>query len=252
MKISFKKLPLRRDFPSNEMSIDIESKFIDLEIERREKLKDLVEGCYNKSKYVERIFELFDVSFDEDYKDIVEYTGLKKGIIKTTIPYDNGEYTYNEDGTKNRINRWTYLSYEVVHQDIDLDHIYTFEEVKTLISERKVILLSSKPYEDTNYEFGYQQTSNDAKRELTTIKDYNFENIYKNGLYNNEVVIGMIRSKYDIDTLKCMLSEFNEELLSRLNYLKNEATRLETFYSEKIYEYARFAVICDSKIKKIV
>lgn len=252
MKIELKKINDRRYFPNNEMAIEIESKIIDQEIKDLEMLKDLVAGFYTSGKYVERLFELFDVSFDDDYSDILEFLNAKKGIIKTTIPYDNGEYRKNDDSTETWISRWTYLSYEVAHHDIDLDHVYTFEEVKTLVDDGKVVLLAGKPYKDVLYQYDYQQTSNEARKALSTIEDYSFDNIYVNSIQNNSVVIPMVISKYGTEALRNILSDMNQDLLSRLNALKSEAVSLEKFYSEKIYEYARFGLVCDSKIKKLM
>lgn len=252
MEIKLKKLKDSRYFPSNEMAIKIQSNILDDELKNLDKLSELVEGNINNGKFAQGLFDLFHVSFADDFSDVLEFLKAEKGTIKTSIPYDNGMYRKTEVNTETWINRWTNLEYEVAYQgEIDLDHVYSYDEIKSLVAERKIVLLSSRPYKNVSYQYGYQQISNDAKKELTTIENYDFDNIYKNGLYNNEVVIPMVRSIYDTNILKEILDVVKGELLSKLNRLVAEAKLLERMYSEKMYECERFSLVCDSKIKKL-
>lgn len=245
MKIELKKAKERRWIPNNSVSIDIESKIIDSQIGVRDRLQTLVDGNYDNRKYCEEIFGMFNVSFDEDYSDVLEFMSAKKGILKTEIPVLE-VLSYVVGGEIGEYSSWTRLSYEVAHHDVDLEHIYSKEELEVLVKTGKVILLRAKKKAHT---ISIDTSMVDA--DLPTLENYDFNDIDKNGIDNNQLVIGMVRVNFGYKEARKALSNLNETLLISLNNLKNESLNMSQVLLERASEHERFATICDDKIKRV-
>lgn len=130
------------------------------------------------------------VSFEQDYSDVLEYLGGIKGTIITTVPYlYNGNYTY--------------LLYEIAYYELDLQHIYTTEELDVLVKTGKVVLLSSKPYICATKDDKLKEECEYAKEHLNTLENYSLNNMKRNGEVNNNLVLGMIKKYNEVLSQKC-------------------------------------------------
>lgn len=246
MKLYFKKIDEGRFPPDNSLSINYESNMIDLRIEKRNQLVDLIENNYNNRKYCEEVFNIFDIVFDEDYDDVITFMNSKKGIVRTNIPYHYKRIQLTENVIE-YVDTTFYMSYLVSHYDIDLNHVYSYEELEKLIKEGKVVLLESTPSTKTLFDC---KIVGDRKP-LPTLEDYDFANIDNNGISNNNVVLGMVRSETDTPILRKKLIEYDAVLLTHLKSLRTQALNMSQSLKEKIKEHERFANICEEKIKKM-
>ena len=137
MKLEKKRSPYG-NLEYNSFALQIESKIMDLNLKRRDLLRSLINGNLNNREYVETLFSIYDVSFESDYSDLSEFTGMKVGNLNTSVIA-----SYDEDSEDvvwfKSFNR---ISYTVL-SNICLNHAFTKEELRKLVLEEKVILLNS-------------------------------------------------------------------------------------------------------------
>lgn len=134
------------------------------------------------------------VSFEKDFSDVINYLGSKKGVIKTTVPY-----LYNA--------KWTNLTYEIAYYELDLEHIYSTEELGVLVKTGKVILLSSKPYFCVDETAEMKNELKFAEEHLTTLQEYNSYLIGRNSKENNNLVLDMLKKYNEELSLHCKKRE---------------------------------------------
>ena len=130
------------------------------------------------------------INFESDFSDVTKYLGAVKGTIMTNVPsLYNGNYTY--------------LLYEIAYYELDLQHIYTTEELDMLVKSGKVVLLSSKPYICATKDDKLKEESEYAKEHLNTLENYSLNVFKRNGEVNNNLVLGMIKKYNEVLSQKC-------------------------------------------------
>lgn len=134
------------------------------------------------------------VSFEKDFSDVIEHLGAIKGTIKTTVPY-----LYN--------GVWFNLLYEIAYYELDLDHVYTINELDALVKTGKVVLLSSRPYLCVNENEKTIEESIYAEENLTTIQEYNSYMLTRNNIENNKLVLSMLKKHNEELELHCKKRE---------------------------------------------
>ena len=230
MEIKLKNIELSKDNRQDAIGF---GNTIDLYIERLNKLQKLQDDNCNDIEYSRKIFSMYEVRIDDDYMDVVKFIGAKKGTILTNIPcYYNGV--------------WTYLSYDIAYYELDLEHVYTKEEIDFLVKSGKIVLLSSKPYISVDY-----QESFDEINGLKTIEDYDFSNLDNNGIENNNLIISMIKTLFSHSKLKEIIDDESQRLLKMLQSYKSYALQMSTYHNGGILDYNELVQACDDKLKKL-
>ena len=84
MKLEKKRSPYG-NLENNSFALQIESKIMDLNLKRRDLLRSLINGNLNNREYVETLFSIYDASFESDYSDLSEFTGMKVGNLNTSV-----------------------------------------------------------------------------------------------------------------------------------------------------------------------
>lgn len=231
MEINLKQIDFD-DISSFDNPKDIE-KLIALEIERRNNVN---KACYknlNDLKYAEGVFALYNIHFDKDYKDIENFLKAKRGVLFTTVPYK-----YEDT--------WMYLSYDIIYYELDLEHIYTIEELVPLVKVGKIVLLSGKPYISVPSKEEYGDYIKIIEKELTTIEEYNFEDMKKNSLASNYLIAKMIMLNFDYSQ---SLSEVTRNLIIKLKEYREVCLNLKKQNND---EYDEIATSCHLYIEEMI
>ena len=230
MEIKLKNINLSRD---NRQDATGFGNTIDFYIERLNKLQKLYDNNCSDREYCENIFSMYEVRFDDDYMDIVDYISAKKGTIFTNIPY-----LYN--------GVWTFLSYDIAYYELDLEHTYIKEEIDMLLNKYKIMLLSSRPYMPIPYQDNFENVTR-----LSTIEDYDFSNMSNNSRLNNRIVIDMINEIFNKYKLKESIDSERQRLIEMLESYRNHSLQMISYHNGNVGGYKELIHVCEDKIKKI-
>lgn len=241
MKLEKKRSPYG-NLENNSFALQIESKIMDLNLKRRDLLRTLINGNLNNREYVETLFSVYDASFESDYSDLSEFTGMKVGNLNTTVIA-----SYDEDSDDvvwfKSFNR---ISYTVL-SNICLNHAFTKEELRKLVLEEKVILLKRNECDITTTKALDMINDSDFK----CLSDYDFNNLENNTILHNDLVVGYTRSTFDTPVVRELEKEYTSSLRSELHSLRRNAKSVKNMLSDRIKSIEGLERLCQEKLKKL-
>lgn len=241
MKLEKKRSPYG-NLENNSFALQIESKIMDLNLKRRDLLRTLINGNLNNREYVETLFSVYDASFERDYSDLSEFTGMKVGNLNTTVIA-----SYDEDSDDvvwfKSFNR---ISYTVL-SNICLNHAFTKEELRKLVLEEKVILLKRNECDITTTKALDMINDSDFK----CLSDYDFNDLENNTILHNDLVVGYTRSTFDTPVVRELEKEYTSSLRSELHSLRRNAKSVKNMLSDKIKSVEGLERLCQEKLKKL-
>lgn len=241
MKLEKKRSPYG-NLENNSFALQIESKIMDLNLKRRDLLRTLINGNLNNREYVETLFSVYDASFESDYSDLSEFTGMKVGNLNTTVIA-----SYDEDSDDvvwfKSFNR---ISYTVL-SNICLNHAFTKEELRKLVLEEKVILLKRNECDITTTKALDMINDSDFK----CLSDYDFNNLENNTILHNDLVVGYTRSTFDTPVVRELEKEYTSSLRSELHSLRRNAKSVKNMLSDKIKSVEGLERLCQEKLKQL-
>lgn len=241
MKLEKKRSPYG-NLENNSFALQIESKIMDLNLKRRDLLRTLINGNLNNREYVETLFSVYDASFESDYSDLSEFTGMKVGNLNTTMIA-----SYDEDSDDvvwfKSFNR---ISYTVL-SNICLNHAFTKEELRKLVLEEKVILLKRNECDITTTKALDMINDSDFK----CLSDYDFNDLENNTILHNDLVVGYTRSTFDTPVVRELEKEYTSSLRSELHSLRRNAKSVKNMLSDKIKSVEGLERLCQEKLKKL-
>lgn len=241
MKLEKKRSPYG-NLENNSFALQIESKIMDLNLKRRDLLRTLINGNLNNREYVETLFSVYDASFERDYSDLSEFTGMKVGNLNTTVIA-----SYDEDSDDvvwfKSFNR---ISYTVL-SNICLNHAFTKEELRKLVLEEKVILLKRNECDITTTKALDMINDSDFK----CLSDYDFNDLENNTILHNDLVVGYTRSTFDTPFVRELEKEYTSSLRSELHSLRRNAKSVKNMLSDKIKSVEGLERLCQEKLKKL-
>lgn len=241
MKLEKKRSPYG-NLENNSFALQIESKIMDLNLKRRDLLRSLINGNLNNREYVETLFSVYDASFESDYSDLSEFTGMKVGNLNTTVIA-----SYDEDSDDvvwfKSFNR---ISYTVL-SNICLNHAFTKEELRKLVLEEKVILLKRNECDITTTKALDMINDSDFK----CLSDYDFNDLENNTILHNDLVVGYTRSTFDTPVVRELEKEYTSSLRSELHSLRRNAKSVKNMLSDKIKSVEGLERLCQEKLKKL-
>lgn len=241
MKLEKKRSPYG-NLENNSFALQIESKIMDLNLKRRDLLRTLINGNLNNREYVETLFSVYDASFESDYSDLSEFTGMKVGNLNTTVIA-----SYDEDSDDvvwfKSFNR---ISYTVL-SNICLNHAFTKEELRKLVLEEKVILLKRNECDITTTKALDMINDSDFK----CLSDYDFNDLENNTILHNDLVVGYTRSTFDTPVVRELEKEYTSSLRSELHSLRRNAKSVKNMLSDKIKSVEGLERLCQEKLKKL-
>lgn len=241
MKLEKKRSPYG-NLENNSFAIQIESKIMDLNLKRRDLLRTLINGNLNNREYVETLFSVYDASFESDYSDLSEFTGMKVGNLNTTVIA-----SYDEDSDDvvwfKSFNR---ISYTVL-SNICLNHAFTKEELRKLVLEEKVILLKRNECDITTTKALDMINDSDFK----CLSDYDFNDLENNTILHNDLVVGYTRSTFDTPVVRELEKEYTSSLRSELHSLRRNAKSVKNMLSDRIKSVEGLERLCQEKLKKL-
>lgn len=241
MKLEKKRSPYG-NLENNSFALQIESKIMDLNLKRRDLLRSLINGNLNNREYVETLFSVYDASFESDYSDLSEFTGMKVGNLNTTViaSYDKDSDDVVWFKSFNRIS-YTVLS------NICLNHAFTKEELRKLVLEEKVILLKRNECDITTTKALDMINDSDFK----CLSDYDFNNLENNTILHNDLVVGYTRSTFDTPVVRELEKEYTSSLRSELHSLRRNAKSVKNMLSDRIKSVEGLERLCQEKLKKL-
>ena len=241
MKLEKKRSPYG-NLENNSFALQIESKIMDLNLKRRDLLRTLINGNLNNREYVETLFSVYDASFESDYSDLSEFTGMKVGNLNTTVIA-----SYDEDSDDvvwfKSFNR---ISYTVL-SNICLNHAFTKEELRKLVLEEKVILLKRNKCDITTTKALDMINDSDFK----CLSDYDFNDLENNTILHNDLVVGYTRSTFDTPVVRELEKEYTSSLRSELHSLRRNAKSVKNMLSDRIKSVEGLERLCQEKLKKL-
>lgn len=241
MKLEKKRSPYG-NLENNSFALQIESKIMDLNLKRRDLLRSLINGNLNNREYVETLFSVYDASFESDYSDLSEFTGMKVGNLNTTVIA-----SYDEDSDDvvwfKSFNR---ISYTVL-SNICLNHAFTKEELRKLVLEEKVILLKRNECDITTTKALDMINDSDFK----CLSDYDFNDLENNTILHNDLVVGYTRSTFDTPVVRELEKEYTSSLRSELHSLRRNAKSVKNMLSDRIKSVEGLERLCQEKLKKL-
>lgn len=241
MKLEKKRSPYG-NLENNSFALQIESKIMDLNLKRRDLLRTLINGNLNNREYVETLFSVYDASFESDYSDLSEFTGMKVGNLNTTVIA-----SYDEDSDDvvwfKSFNR---ISYTVL-SNICLNHAFTKEELRKLVLEEKVILLKRNECDITTTKALDMINDSDFK----CLSDYDFNDLENNTILHNDLVVGYTRSTFDTPVVRELEKEYTSSLRSELHSLRRNAKSVKNMLSDKIKSVEGLERLCQEKLKQL-
>lgn len=241
MKLEKKRSPYG-NLEYNSFALQIESKIMDLNLKRRDLLKSLINGNLNNREYVETLFSIYDVSFESDYSDLSEFTGMKVGNLNTSVIA-----SYDEDSEDvvcfKSFNR---ISYTVL-SNICLNHEFTKEELRKLVLEEKVILLKRNECDITTTKALDMISDSDFK----CLSDYDFNDLDNNTTLHNDLVVGYTRSTFDTPVVRELEKEYTSSLRNELHDLRRSAKSVKNMLSDRIKSVEGLERLCQEKLKQL-
>lgn len=241
MKLEKKRSPYG-NLENNSFALQIESKIMDLNLKRRDLLRTLINGNLNNREYVETLFSVYDASFESDYSDLSEFTGMKVGNLNTTVIA-----SYDEDSDDvvwfKSFNR---ISYTVL-SNICLNHAFTKEELRKLVLEEKVILLKRNECDITTTKALDMINDSDFK----CLSDYDFNDLENNTILHNDLVVGYTRSTFDTPVVRELEKEYTSSLRSELHSLRRNAKSVKNMLSDRIKSVEGLERLCQEKLKQL-
>ncbi len=241
MKLEKKRSPYG-NLENNSFALQIESKIMDLNLKRRDLLRTLINGNLNNREYVETLFSVYDASFESDYSDLSEFTGMKIGNLNTTVIA-----SYDEDSDDvvwfKSFNR---ISYTVL-SNICLNHAFTKEELRKLVLEEKVILLKRNECDITTTKALDMINDSDFK----CLSDYDFNDLENNTILHNDLVVGYTRSTFDTPVVRELEKEYTSSLRSELHSLRRNAKSVKNMLSDRIKSVEGLERLCQEKLKQL-
>lgn len=241
MKLEKKRSPYG-NLEYNSFALQIESKIMDLNLKRRDLLRSLINGNLNNREYVETLFSIYDVSFESDYSDLSEFTGMKVGNLNTSVIA-----SYDEDSEDvvwfKSFNR---ISYTVL-SNICLNHEFTKEELRKLVLEEKVILLKRNECDITTTKALDMISDSDFK----CLSDYDFNDLDNNTTLHNDLVVGYTRSTFDTPVVRELEKEYTSSLRNELHDLRRSAKSVKNMLSDRIKSVEGLERLCQEKLKQL-
>ena len=241
MKLEKKRSPYG-NLENNSFALQIESKIMDLNLKRRDLLRSLINGNLNNREYVETLFSIYDVSFESDYSDLSEFTGMKVGNLNTSVIA-----SYDEDSEDlvlfKSFNR---ISYTVL-SNICLNHAFTKEELRKLVLEEKVILLKRNECDITTTKALDMISDSDFK----CLSDYDFNDLDNNTTLHNDLVVGYTRSTFDTPVVRELEKEYTSSLRNELHDLRRSAKSVKNMLSDRIKSVEGLERLCQEKLKQL-
>ena len=241
MKLEKKRSPYG-NLENNSFALQIESKIMDLNLKRRDLLRSLINGNLNNREYVETLFSIYDVSFESDYSDLSEFTGMKVGNLNTSVVA-----SYDEDSEDlvlfKSFNR---ISYTVL-SNICLNHAFTKEELRKLVLEEKVILLKRNECDITTTKALDMISDSDFK----CLSDYDFNDLDNNTTLHNDLVVGYTRSTFDTPVVRELEKEYTSSLRNELHDLRRSAKSVKNMLSDRIKSVEGLERLCQEKLKQL-
>lgn len=241
MKLEKKRSPYG-NLEYNSFALQIESKIMDLNLKRRDLLRSLINGNLNNREYVETLFSIYDVSFESDYSDLSEFTGMKVGNLNTSVVA-----SYDEDSEDlvlfKSFNR---ISYTVL-SNICLNHEFTKEELRKLVLEEKVILLKRNECDITTTKALDMISDSDFK----CLSDYDFNDLDNNTTLHNDLVVGYTRSTFDTPVVRELEKEYTSSLRNELHDLRRSAKSVKNMLSDRIKSVEGLERLCQEKLKQL-
>ena len=241
MKLEKKRSPYG-NLENNSFALQIESKIMDLNLKRRDLLRSLINGNLNNREYVETLFSIYDVSFESDYSDLSEFTGMKVGNLNTSViaSYDENSEDLVLFKSFNRIS-YTVLS------NICLNHAFTKEELRKLVLEEKVILLKRNECDITTTKALDMISDSDFK----CLSDYDFNDLDNNTTLHNDLVVGYTRSTFDTPVVRELEKEYTSSLRNELHDLRRSAKSVKNMISDRIKSVEGLERLCQEKLKQL-
>ena len=241
MKLEKKRSPYG-NLENNSFALQIESKIMDLNLKRRDLLRSLINGNLNNREYVETLFSIYDVSFESDYSDLSEFTGMKVGNLNTSVvaSYDENIEDLVLFKSFNRIS-YTVLS------NICLNHAFTKEELRKLVLEEKVILLKRNECDITTTKALDMISDSDFK----CLSDYDFNDLDNNTTLHNDLVVGYTRSTFDTPVVRELEKEYTSSLRNELHDLRRSAKSVKNMLSDRIKSVEGLERLCQEKLKQL-
>ena len=241
MKLEKKRSPYG-NLENNSFALQIESKIMDLNLKRRDLLRSLINGNLNNREYVETLFSIYDASFESDYSDLSEFTGMKVGNLNTSVIA-----SYDEDSEDvvwfKSFNR---ISYTVL-SNICLNHVFTKEELRKLVLEEKVILLKRNECDITTTKALDMISDSDFK----CLSDYDFNDLENNTTLHNDLVVGYTRSTFDTPVVRELEKEYTSSLRNELHDLRRSAKSVKNMLSDRIKSVEGLERLCQEKLKQL-
>ena len=241
MKLEKKRSPYG-NLENNSFALQIESKIMDLNLKRRDLLRSLINGNLNNREYVETLFSIYDASFESDYSDLSEFTGMKVGNLNTSVIA-----SYDEDSEDvvwfKSFNR---ISYTVL-SNICLNHAFTKEELRKLVLEEKVILLKRNDALVLTEEASKMINDRDFK----CLSDYDFNDLENNTTLHNDLVVGYTRSTFDTPVVRELEKEYTSSLRNELHDLRRSAKSVKNMLSDRIKSVEGLERLCQEKLKQL-
>lgn len=241
MKLEKKRSPYG-NLENNSFALQIESKIMDLNLKRRDLLRSLINGNLNNREYVETLFSIYDASFESDYSDLSEFTGMKVGNLNTSVVA-----SYDEDSDDvvwfKSVNR---ISYTVL-SNICLNHAFTKEELRKLVLEEKVILLKRNECDITTTKALDMISDSDFK----CLSDYDFNDLENNTTLHNDLVVGYTRSTFDTPVVRELEKEYTSSLRNELHDLRRSAKSVKNMLSDRIKSVEGLERLCQEKLKQL-
>lgn len=241
MKLEKKRSPYG-NLENNSFALQIESKIMDLNLKRRDLLRTLINGNLNNREYVETLFSVYDASFESDYSDLSEFTGMKVGNLNTTVIA-----SYDEDSDDvvwfKSFNR---ISYTVL-SNICLNHAFTKEELRKLVLEEKVILLKRNECDINTTKALDMINDSDFK----CLSDYDFNDLENNTTLHNDLVVGYTRSTFDTPVVRELEKEYTSSLRNELHDLRRSAKSVKNMLSDRIKSVEGLERLCQEKLKQL-
>lgn len=241
MKLEKKRSPYG-NLENNSFALQIESKIMDLNFKRRDLLRSLINCNLNNREYVETLFSIYDASFESDYSDLSEFTGMKVGNLNTSVIA-----SYDEDSEDvvwfKSFNR---ISYTVL-SNICLNHAFTKEELRKLVLEEKVILLKRNECDITTTKALDMISDSDFK----CLSDYDFNDLENNTTLHNDLVVGYTRSTFDTPVVRELEREYTSSLRNELHDLRRSAKSVKNMLSDRIKSVEGLERLCQEKLKQL-
>ena len=264
MNIKLKEyLNIDRKYRDNTMTLYSDDKHSEEDIENINRLKKLVDGEFDPVE----ILKVYDVEFT-NAKEEAKNLGLNYGIIRTTIPcdtlkckdqniydfhYRNYEIAYKNDETMSELVDEDSMELESsANKNVNMNHLYSYSELKELVDSDKVILLNMIPNKPSiSYRWGLIMEDNEANKNLVPLSEFEFRCYNLNSESNKKAVNEILKKEITKDRMILDSKKLASRTLNKLYTLKKWAIVANENYKKQSNLEKKVINMTDSHIKKI-